>query len=177
MERLTNLAGQAMIQLAQQRRLQREQEPGQEGRRLVDADPPVRRSRSLPLSVPPGEQVMTTTGESCQFQQRPTPTDTDVVSAPPFAPGVSCPLCQDRGYLRTNAPVAHPQFGKLVACTCTQARVNEARRQRLRDQSKLDELAAFQEEAFESFQFWLTGVGQAYEEAKRFAETPQGWLV
>jgi DNA replication protein DnaC len=90
---------------------------------------------------------------------------------------VSCPLCNDRGYLRTNVPVGHPQFGKLIECQCKQARKNEARRQRLRDQSKIEQLAAFQEETFASFHFWLPGVEQAYEAAKQFAQTPQGWLV
>lgn len=178
MEPLNNLTGQAIIQLAQQRRLRREQqeqEPGQEGIRIVDADPPVGESRSLPVSVSPVEQVTAPTGKSRPLSQL--PASIDVVSAPPSVPGVSCPWCHDQGYLRTDAPVGHPQFGKLVECKCKQARKNEARRQRLRDQSQLDTLVAFQEETFESFQFWLAGVGQAYEEAKRFAQTPQGWLV
>lgn len=152
MERLNKLVGPAMIQLAQQRRLRREppeQEPaGPEGVRLVDADPPVSGSHPLPQ-----------------------------LPAPPPAPAVSCPLCHDRGYLRTTVPVGHPQFGKLVECQCKQARKNEARRQRLRDQSNIEQLAAFQEETFASFHFWLPGVDHAYKAAKQFAETPQGWLV
>lgn len=154
MERLNKFAGPTIIQLAHLRQLrkeQQEQEPGQEGVHIVDADPPM-------------EQAKAPTGGS-----RPLP--------PQSAPAVSCLLCNDRGYLRTNVPVGHPQFGKLVECKCKQARMNEARRQRLRDQSNIEQFAVFQEETFESFHFWLPGVEQAYEAAKQFAEMPQGWLV
>lgn len=169
MERLNNLTGQAIIELAQQRKLRREQpELGLEGP-IVDADPQVSEPHAHPVVLP---RVKTHPRISRVLLP-----PAGVLSAPQPAPVLSCSLCQDRGYLRTNASVGHPQFGKLVACKCKQARMNEARRQQLVAQSKIEQLAAFQEESFESFQFWLAGVGQAYEEARRFAETQQGWLV
>ena len=190
MERLDKRAGPTIIQLAHQRRLRREQpehEPGLEGVHIVDADPPVSGSPSLPVSQPPFDPRVRA---SLSAKRSPLPMEVEQAKAPagesrmvPALPAPlrvsvpSCPLCQDRGYLRANAPFGHPQFGKLVECKCKQARKHEAHRQRLRDQSQIDQLAVFQEETFASFQFWLPGVKHAYEGAKQFAETPQGWLV
>ncbi len=172
MERLNKLAGPTIIQLAEQRRL-RQVQPGQEDILIVDADPPVHPSLPVPASPLSVEEKV----PGGSRPQPPLSAPTGVIPAPQPAPGISCPLCQDRGYLRADVPFGHPQFGKPVECQCKQARRNEARRLRLREQSKLDELAAFQEETFESFQFWLPGVGQAYEAARAFAQTPVGWLV
>ncbi len=97
--------------------------------------------------------------------------------APLPAPSVSCRLCHDYGYLRANVPFGHPHFGKPVECICTREKRQEFRRHALREHSKLDHLAAFQQESFETFQCWLPGVQKAYDAATQFAKTPQGWLV
>lgn len=177
MDRLNKLAGPTIIELAQQRQFRREQQERELGLAgpIVDADPLGSESHARPVALPPVEQAKFPPRKSRSLPQLPPPTD--MLSAPQPTPMVSCSQCQDRGYLRTNVPVGHPQFGKLVACKCKQARVNEGRRQQLIAQSKIEQLAAFQEETFVSFQFWLPGVRQAYEEAMRFAETPVGWLV
>ncbi len=178
MDRLDKLAGPTIIELAQQRQFRREQqERGELGLAgpIVDADPLVSESHAHPLVLPPVEQAKIPASKLHSLPQLPPPAG--ALSAPQPAPVVSCSLCQDRGYLRTDVPVGHPNFGKLIECKCKQARVNEARRQRLIAQSKIEQLAAFQEETFDSFLFWLPGVRQAYELAKQFAETPVGWLV
>src|SRR5437667_4767087 len=91
--------------------------------------------------------------------------------------GPFCARCRDAGYLRANVPFGHPLFGKAVECECRLAKKNEAHRQLLREQSKIDQLAAFQDESFETFQFWRRGVGQAFQLAKQWAFAPEGWLV
>jgi DNA replication protein DnaC len=88
-----------------------------------------------------------------------------------------CVHCQDRGYLRANVPFGHPQFGKAIACECTKARKRETYRQQLWVQSKIDQLVTFQQESFETFQFWHLGVQDAYNAAVAFTNEPQGWLV
>jgi DNA replication protein DnaC len=88
-----------------------------------------------------------------------------------------CPLCKGAGYLRANVPVGHQLFGKAQPCACKLARVNEERRRLLREQSQIDRLAAFREALFETFQFLLPGVQEAYEAALQFAHEPQGWLI
>ena len=137
MEPLNEALMPMVIQLDHLRRQRKKQDLGQEGVRVVDADPP------KPLQV---------TG--------------------PF-----CARCQDAGYLRANVPFGHPLFGKAVECECRLAKKKEAHRQLLREQSKIDQLAAFQDESFETFQFWRRGVGQAFQLAKQWAFAPEGWLV
>ncbi len=34
------------------------------------------------------------------------------------AQAYACPICKDRGWLRVDVPVGHPQFGKPIQCTC-----------------------------------------------------------
>ena len=30
----------------------------------------------------------------------------------------ACPFCKGLGYLRRDVPISHPDFGKLVPCSC-----------------------------------------------------------
>jgi DNA replication protein DnaC len=99
------------------------------------------------------------------------------VLLPPLASAPPCPVCKGAGYLRANVPYGHPNFGKPLVCECQLAKKNEARRQLLRRQSQIDELAAFREATFENFQFLLPGVQEAYETAIAFAHHPSGWLL
>jgi DNA replication protein DnaC len=74
-------------------------------------------------------------------------------------------------------PFGHPDFGKPIPCKCKLEQKKEQLRHQLREQSQIDQLALFQEEAFETFQLWLPGVQEAYDAAVRWALAPQGWLV
>ncbi|TET50365.1 MAG: hypothetical protein E3J64_08335, partial [Anaerolineales bacterium] len=38
-----------------------------------------------------------------------------------------CPTCKGLGYVRANAPVGDPDFGKLVPCSCRLAELGERR--------------------------------------------------
>lgn len=166
MEQLNEIVGPVIMQLAQQRRFRSEQQdPGQEGVRIVDSDPP---------ATPPSVDQASVPARRPRPQQ---PPSTGVLPAllPDSAP--SCPLCKDDGYVRADVPYGHPHFGKPLECQCKRAKKHQEHRQRLREQSQLDALAAFQEESFETFQLWLPGVQEAYDAALHFTELLQGWLV
>jgi DNA replication protein DnaC len=93
-----------------------------------------------------------------------------------------CPFCGGLGYVRADAPVDHPDFGKLVPCTCQLAEVAQRRTEALRTLSDLDMLARM---TFETFIPEAPGLSPdkqsnlhwAYEEARDFAQNPEGWLI
>ena len=94
-----------------------------------------------------------------------------------------CPFCHGLGYLRTDAPVGSPDFGKLQICTCRRARVAEAVRDRLFALSHLEELKQL---TFESFKprgrkgladLQANSLETAFNQACRYAESLNGWLL
>ncbi len=96
--------------------------------------------------------------------------------------GSTCSICGGLGYVRTNAPVGHPDFGKLVPCTCRLAELAERRISALRSIGDLETLSRMTFETFIPEGHGLPPDKQAnlrwaYEEAKSFAENPRGWLV
>jgi DNA replication protein DnaC len=94
----------------------------------------------------------------------------------------ACPFCGGLGYVRADVPVGHPDFGKLVPCTCQLAEMAQRRTEALRTLSDLDMLART---TFETFIPEAPGLSPdkqanlhwAYEEARDFAQNPKGWLV
>jgi DNA replication protein DnaC len=52
----------------------------------------------------------------------------------------NCPHCGGQGYLRSDVPMGHPNFGRLDVCVCRQADVSQQVRERLYSLSRLDEL-------------------------------------
>ncbi|GAC1371552.1 MAG: hypothetical protein PVS3B1_38360 [Ktedonobacteraceae bacterium] len=97
---------------------------------------------------------------------------------PPYTPATNsravCPKCRGAGYLRSNVPFGHPNFGKPVACDCKEVERKERRRQQLRDLSNMD---AFRNHNFRTFNVRIPGVQEAFDAALNFAESPEGWLV
>jgi DNA replication protein DnaC len=94
----------------------------------------------------------------------------------------SCPICGGLGYVRADVPVGHADFGRLVPCTCRLAELARRRVSALRSISDLETLSRMTFETFVSQGHGLPPDKQAnlrwaYEEAKSFAENPQGWLV
>jgi DNA replication protein DnaC len=94
-----------------------------------------------------------------------------------------CPHCHGIGYLRSDLPLGHPEFGKLQICTCRQSQINEQVRQRLFKLSQLDELS---HHTFENFEErgrvglspkQADSLEQAYNQAQRFAQSLNGWLL
>ncbi len=94
----------------------------------------------------------------------------------------SCPLCRGLGYLRRDVPIGHPDFGKLVPCSCQLERLASVRLGRLRAMS---ELSALERMTFDSFLINVPGMPAdktanlrwAFDEAWSFADSPEGWLL
>jgi DNA replication protein DnaC len=87
------------------------------------------------------------------------------------------------GYLRTDVPVDHPNFGRLEICVCRQRDVSQQVREHLFSLSHLDELKGL---TFESFQpLGQIGIGEkqanslemAYNQANHYARNLNGWLL
>jgi len=96
---------------------------------------------------------------------------------------VDCPICNGLGYLRLELPLDHPEFGKVSVCTCRQDQVSEQIRQRLFSLSNLNELRNL---TFDNFQprgriglwgYQADSIERAYNQAKHFAESIDGWMV
>ncbi|HET8846231.1 MAG TPA: hypothetical protein VFN35_32515, partial [Ktedonobacteraceae bacterium] len=52
-------------------------------------------------------------------------------------PAGFCAICKGAGFLRSNVPFGHPQFGKAVACQCKEQERKRKRRQQLQEISNL----------------------------------------
>ena len=101
-------------------------------------------------------------------------TSTPLPEVMPLAPAKSaCPRCKGAGYLRSNVPFGHPNFGKPIACECKEAEKKEKRRQQLRAMSNMD---AFRDCNFRSFNPHLPGTQEAFQASLEFAQNPDGWL-
>ncbi len=86
-----------------------------------------------------------------------------------------CPVCKGAGFLRMEAPVGDPNFGRLIPCNC---RVAETESQMLRELEMLSNMEAFASKTFETFDpGWHRSARAAYEAAKEYAEHPVGWLL
>jgi DNA replication protein DnaC len=93
-----------------------------------------------------------------------------------------CPICGGAGYVRENVPVGHPDFGKAVPCPHRVAEVEHSRVRVLRSLSNLDAMARFTFETFLPDGYSAnvarpTNLRRAFEQAREFAEKPQGWLL
>ena len=93
-----------------------------------------------------------------------------------------CPICGDKGWYSLDLPAGHSEFGRALTCECQETQFQEERSLRLLRYSNLGHLKRF---TFQS----LDPDGrtddpenrllfnEAYDAAKRFAESPVGWLV
>ena len=94
----------------------------------------------------------------------------------------SCRVCKGLRYLRSNVPVGHPDFGRLIPCACHLSELGGQRVAALRAMSELDILSRFTFDAFTPEGHGLSPDRQsnlrwAYEEARSFARQPEGWLI
>ena len=94
-----------------------------------------------------------------------------------------CPICGGIGYLRSDLPIDHPDFGKIVPCSCRTEEITQSARARLFRMSSLDSLKNLRFENFEKR--GRVGLGKlqadslehAYNQSQNFAENHQGWLL
>jgi DNA replication protein DnaC len=96
--------------------------------------------------------------------------------------GKECPICKGLGSVRADVPVGHPDFGKLVPCTCRLTGLAERRVTALRALGDLGVMSRLTFETFNPEGHSLPPDKQAnlrwaYEEARTFANNPEGWLV
>lgn len=94
-----------------------------------------------------------------------------------------CPICQGVGFISLDAPLGHPDFGKIVPCKCRAERIESARLEQLQQESNLSGYTGM---TFDTFK--TEGRGQlrateksilefALAQAKNFAADPAGWLL
>ncbi len=93
-----------------------------------------------------------------------------------------CPICKGLGYVRADVPVSHLDFGKLIPCACRVERLAQRRASALRSLSGLEVLDRMTFETFAPEGHGLPrdkreNLRWAYDEARAFANDPQGWLV
>jgi DNA replication protein DnaC len=95
----------------------------------------------------------------------------------------NCPICGGIGYLRRDLPIDHPDFGKIVPCSCRSEEITQSARQRLFKMSSLDALKELRFDNFEKRGRVGLGLTQAnslenaYNQAKNFADLREGWLL
>ncbi len=94
-----------------------------------------------------------------------------------------CPICNGVGFVRQELPVGHPDFGKLVPCTCQAAHPNGSRNT---VSANLNRLADYADKTFDNFSNkGRMGLGDEQEKsltvarshAEQFANDLKGWLL
>ena len=93
-----------------------------------------------------------------------------------------CPECGGTGFLIYDLPVGHPEYGKPVPCRCKLDERRSRRRSHFRDVHKLEALARFTFETFDTDLSYLPphkleSLVRAYDAAHEFALKPDGWLL
>ncbi len=92
------------------------------------------------------------------------------------------PLCAGLGVVSHEVPFGHPEFGKIYRCPNIGPEEDAERQLRLRKISNLD---AYESKRLDNFEVSRHGLGiydnqtlkVAWENARKFAENPDGWLV
>lgn len=94
-----------------------------------------------------------------------------------------CPHCKGLGYLRSDLPIDHPDFGKLEICTCRSQQISQLIGHRLFALSNLEEL---QHLTFDNFRprgrmalapLQADSLETAFNHAQHFSQNLNGWLL
>jgi len=108
------------------------------------------------------------------------------IPAPETLGDPNCEFCGGVGFLRSDVPLGHPDFGRLEPCVCRSGEVARNARQRLYEMSNLDRLSHL---TFENFntkgnpkaEFITPQEISSLEEAKiaseEFSNSLQGWIL
>lgn len=94
----------------------------------------------------------------------------------------SCPACSGMGFVLSDVPLGHPDFGKAIPCHCKLNERQVRQMSRFQRMSDLNALARFTFKAFTPEPphlppYTLKSLRLAYEAALKFAEQPLGWLL
>ena len=115
-----------------------------------------------------------------------TNTSTEIESVSETLGKPDCEFCGGVGFLRSDVPVGHPNFGRLEACVCRSGEVAQNARQHLYEMSNLDRLSHLTLENFRTSgnpkaEFVTPQEISSLQEAKNvseeFSNTLQGWLL
>jgi DNA replication protein DnaC len=112
----------------------------------------------------------------------PSSSDVTAASAAEAPEADVCPKCGGAGFVRRALPLDHPDFGKAFPCACIAEESDAARLQRLQRYSSLGPLTrltftnliAHGRSANPRDRQLFRGLA---EDARAFAESPQGWLL
>lgn len=94
-----------------------------------------------------------------------------------------CPICHGIGFVRQDLPITHPDFGKLIPCTCKAAHPNG---KGTPNSANLNRLADYEGKTFDNFSSkGRMGLGDEQEKsltvarshAEQFAHDLKGWLL
>ena len=97
-----------------------------------------------------------------------------------------CEFCGGVGFLRSDVPVGHPNFGRLEPCVCRSGEVAQNARQRLYEMSNLDRLSHLTFENFKALgnpkaEFItpqeVSSLQEAQSASEEFSNRLQGWLM
>jgi len=95
----------------------------------------------------------------------------------------NCPICGGIGYLRRDLPINHPDFGKIVPCSCRLKEITQSARTRLFHMSNLDALKNLRFENFEIrgrvglSKMQADSIENAYNQTHIFAQKCEGWVL
>ena len=93
-----------------------------------------------------------------------------------------CPICKGRGFVVLDVAYGHPDFGKLIPCRCTEARIALNRSRQLHGLSNLGGLDRM---TFDTFlpdgvslpESVRAALHRAFDISLEYAKHPHGWLV
>ncbi len=94
----------------------------------------------------------------------------------------NCPICGGKGFFSRDVPVAHPDFGKALTCTCAAPALRRARKRQMNALGSAEMLSEMSFVAFRPDGVALPAERQrtlraAYDAALAFAHHPHGWLL
>jgi len=108
------------------------------------------------------------------------------IPAPETLGKPDCEFCGGVGFLRSDVPVGHPDFGRLEPCVCRSGEVAQNARERLYEMSNLDKLSHL---SFENFNTSgnpkaefvtpqeVSSLQAAKDASEEFSRVMQGWLL
>lgn len=97
-----------------------------------------------------------------------------------------CEFCGGVGFLRSDLPIGHPDFGRLEPCVCRSGEVAQNARQRLYEMSNLDRLSHLNFENFRASgnpkaEFItpqeVSSLQEALADSEQFSIRLEGWLL
>jgi DNA replication protein DnaC len=94
----------------------------------------------------------------------------------------TCPLCGGAGFVVRDVPPGHPDFERLITCSCQQKDVQRRYQGELYRMSNIGQLSRMTFDNFVPEGVGLNAAGQAnlrgaFEKTLAFAQNPSGWLI